>query len=213
MARALANAHVIVGLLLVIFGIGEYVAGASTGYIYFGIWVGVWVSSARGLSNINIKKWSVLISMFEGNTVTNYVDIWYITTMSNVCVGIVFRRGIGCILNLFHSYREFKPVCKIEHEWRQKENCLIGLHSYTTATSRQGYEKGKVFTLILYQFEPTQHNAALWEHNYMTVTIQGSQNKINLLFSLLAMMLCRWPVSTRRERRQVKGFYFEFNFR
>jgi len=53
MARFLAIAHIIVGFLLISFGIADGVTSISyhstiydfwTGYIFFGIWIGVWVS-------------------------------------------------------------------------------------------------------------------------------------------------------------------------
>ena len=51
MARFLAIAHIIVGFLLISFGIANAITTNSfrfyffwTGYIFFGIWIGVWVS-------------------------------------------------------------------------------------------------------------------------------------------------------------------------
>ena len=48
-ARTLAITQIITGVLLIGFGIGDrLVFGASpgewTGYVYFGVWIGVWVS-------------------------------------------------------------------------------------------------------------------------------------------------------------------------
>ena len=48
MARGLAIAHIVVGALLICFGIADYLTqvGVSffAGYIFFGVWIGVWVS-------------------------------------------------------------------------------------------------------------------------------------------------------------------------
>ena len=54
MARFLAIAHIIVGFLLIIFGIADGVTSFLysnfwTGHIFFGIWIGVWVSCLCGL--------------------------------------------------------------------------------------------------------------------------------------------------------------------
>ena len=47
MARILAIVHIIVGSLLICFGIADRAVGyLFTGYIGFGIWIGVWVSRA-----------------------------------------------------------------------------------------------------------------------------------------------------------------------
>ena len=44
-ARILAIVHIIVGLLLLCFGIADLLVGYFwTGYGCFGIWIGVWVS-------------------------------------------------------------------------------------------------------------------------------------------------------------------------
>ena len=47
MARFLAIVHIIVGFLLICFGIADrviYFGYSWTGYMYYGIWIGVWVS-------------------------------------------------------------------------------------------------------------------------------------------------------------------------
>ena len=51
MARFLAIVHIIVGFLLISFGIADgvtsflyYSYNFWTGYVFFGIWIGVWVS-------------------------------------------------------------------------------------------------------------------------------------------------------------------------
>ena len=51
MARFLAIAHIIVGSLLIIFGIADgvtsinsFIYGFWTGYVFFGVWIGAWVS-------------------------------------------------------------------------------------------------------------------------------------------------------------------------
>ena len=49
MARILAIAHIIVGFLLICFGIGDRLVKFDrkcrwTGKAYFGIWIGIWVS-------------------------------------------------------------------------------------------------------------------------------------------------------------------------
>ena len=47
MARVLAIVHIIVGSLLILFGIAELVVGdPGIGYLCYGIWMGVWVSTA-----------------------------------------------------------------------------------------------------------------------------------------------------------------------
>jgi len=49
-ARVLAIAHIGVGALLFLFGISDrFTAGFSTGYLYFGVWIGFWVSCHCGL--------------------------------------------------------------------------------------------------------------------------------------------------------------------
>ena len=48
MARFLALAHIVVGLLLICFGIADCVVQESEMYfVGFGIWIGVWVSSEQ----------------------------------------------------------------------------------------------------------------------------------------------------------------------
>ena len=48
MARILAIVHIIVGFLLICFGIADRaVEYFWTGYGCYGIWIGVWVSCAR----------------------------------------------------------------------------------------------------------------------------------------------------------------------
>lgn len=47
MTRILAITHLIVGFLLISFGIAERAVNFRynwTGHVYFGIWIGVWVS-------------------------------------------------------------------------------------------------------------------------------------------------------------------------
>ena len=52
MARILSMMHIIVGSLLICFGIADRVVGYFyTGYIGFGIWIGVWVSCACAYFN------------------------------------------------------------------------------------------------------------------------------------------------------------------
>ena len=52
MAKILAIVHIVVGFLLFCFGIADVVVGYFwTGYVSFGIWIGVWVS-VSGSSNI-----------------------------------------------------------------------------------------------------------------------------------------------------------------
>ena len=47
MARILSIAHISVGSLLICFGIADRAVGDFyTGYVGFGIWIGVWVSCA-----------------------------------------------------------------------------------------------------------------------------------------------------------------------
>ena len=52
-ARVLAIAHIVVGVLLILFGIGDRLTAGpffgATGYIYFGVWSGLWVSCHCGL--------------------------------------------------------------------------------------------------------------------------------------------------------------------
>ena len=50
-ARILAIVHVIVGFLLVSFGVADCVAGTWTGNIGMGIWTGTWVSRIGSSSN------------------------------------------------------------------------------------------------------------------------------------------------------------------
>ena len=46
MTRLLAFTHILIGVLLFSFGIADRaVPGGFTGYGYFGIWIGIWVSS------------------------------------------------------------------------------------------------------------------------------------------------------------------------
>ncbi len=52
MARVLSIVHIIVGILLFCFGIADAnVEYFWTGYVGFGIWIGVWVSFACNLPN------------------------------------------------------------------------------------------------------------------------------------------------------------------
>ena len=47
MARILAIGHIIVGSLLICFGIADRaMQNSDTGYVGYGIWIGVWVSCA-----------------------------------------------------------------------------------------------------------------------------------------------------------------------
>ena len=57
MVRVLAIIHIVVGALLIIFGIAdgvtavlgdEYIFGA--GYVFYGVWIGTWVSVYCGYS-------------------------------------------------------------------------------------------------------------------------------------------------------------------
>ncbi|KAL9961016.1 hypothetical protein ACROYT_G029895 [Oculina patagonica] len=57
MARILAIAHIVVGLLLVIFGIAERVKEITwTGDVCFGIWIGVWMCVTGGLGIPGTRK-------------------------------------------------------------------------------------------------------------------------------------------------------------
>ena len=48
MARILAIVQIITGGLMLGFGIADrIVAWTWTGYVYFGIWIGIWVSISR----------------------------------------------------------------------------------------------------------------------------------------------------------------------
>ena len=52
MARILSILHIIVGSLLICFGIADFaVASSDTGYTGYGIWIGVWVSCACAYFN------------------------------------------------------------------------------------------------------------------------------------------------------------------
>ena len=50
MVRVLAIFHIVVGALLIIFGIADGVTSLATGYpffagqIFYGVWIGTWVS-------------------------------------------------------------------------------------------------------------------------------------------------------------------------
>ena len=49
MVRGLATVHIIVGILLIFFGIGDRIVEYEyvlnwTGLLYFGVWIGIWVS-------------------------------------------------------------------------------------------------------------------------------------------------------------------------
>lgn len=67
MARILAIVHIIVGFLLICFGIADRaVEYFWTGYGCYGIWTGVWVSNAcfyfhAAYANFNSKR----VSMFQ----------------------------------------------------------------------------------------------------------------------------------------------------
>ena len=74
MARILAIVHIIVGALLICFGIADLlVPGFWTGYVGFGIWIGVWVSifvCGQCLLNTEGLQWdsnSALISLFRSD--------------------------------------------------------------------------------------------------------------------------------------------------
>ena len=46
MARLLAITQILIGILLFSFGIVDRcVPGGFTGYVYFGVWIGIWVSN------------------------------------------------------------------------------------------------------------------------------------------------------------------------
>ena len=54
MARNLAMAHIVIGFLLICFGIGDRLVEfhkfcSWTGRAYFGIWIGIWVSTLKYL--------------------------------------------------------------------------------------------------------------------------------------------------------------------
>ena len=54
MARLLAITQILTGILLFSFGIVDrYVPGGFTGYVYFGVWIGIWVSNIFLLRMIN----------------------------------------------------------------------------------------------------------------------------------------------------------------
>ena len=78
MARVLAIVHIIVGFLLICFGIADRVVEYFwTGDICFGIWTSSWVSYVCSLSNIyfffmhKFEFESLSISMFKGNKKTD----------------------------------------------------------------------------------------------------------------------------------------------
>ncbi|KAL9961758.1 hypothetical protein ACROYT_G030772 [Oculina patagonica] len=57
MARVLSIVHIIVGFLLVCFGIADAAVGYFwTGYVGFGIWIGVWMCIAGGLGIPGTRK-------------------------------------------------------------------------------------------------------------------------------------------------------------
>ncbi len=77
MARVLSIVHIIVGFLLVCFGIADAAVGYFwTGYVGFGIWIGVWVSFACDLSNVRLcvtrKLYACCISTFKGDKVIDF---------------------------------------------------------------------------------------------------------------------------------------------
>lgn len=53
MGRILAIVHIIIGFLLFCFGIADHVVEYSfTGYVGFGIWIGIWVSCVYDASTV-----------------------------------------------------------------------------------------------------------------------------------------------------------------
>jgi len=52
-ARILAFVHIMVGFLLVCFGIADRIVGTWTGVIGMGIWTGIWVSRICSSSNVD----------------------------------------------------------------------------------------------------------------------------------------------------------------
>ena len=57
MARLLALAHILVGFLLICFGIADRVGQHSVvNFIGFGIWIGVWVSSEQLMQELQLQN-------------------------------------------------------------------------------------------------------------------------------------------------------------
>ncbi|KAL9961034.1 hypothetical protein ACROYT_G029914 [Oculina patagonica] len=73
MARVLSIVHIIVGFLLVCFGIADaVVAYFWTGYVGFGIWIGVWMCIAGGLGIPGTRKERSTSRNTFGTTVCGY---------------------------------------------------------------------------------------------------------------------------------------------
>ena len=63
MVRLLAIVHIIVGFLLICFGIADRVVeyrDSWTGYWYYGIWMGIWVSTQYNLENYGIIQHEIM---------------------------------------------------------------------------------------------------------------------------------------------------------
>ena len=74
MARFLAILHIVIGALLICFGIAdrlvydyEYYYGVTTGYYYYGVWIGIWVSSC------SVRLIPCLINLIRMNGLFNGV--------------------------------------------------------------------------------------------------------------------------------------------
>ena len=69
MARLLAIAHIIIGTLLICFGIADRLVQSYevwTGYVYFGVWIGIWVSSCSDRFLLESIIQRVCLRLYKG---------------------------------------------------------------------------------------------------------------------------------------------------
>lgn len=81
-ARALAVCHVIVGFLLVCFGVADYVAGTWTGIIGMGIWTGIWVSRISNSSNADFCCLPEDAKVFKGHSLRKKINFTFNVALS-----------------------------------------------------------------------------------------------------------------------------------
>lgn len=68
MALCLAIGHIVIGFLLICFGIADGVTTDDyTGHIYFGVWIGLWVGDHR-INSLYIKFVSLIKCLTTATT-------------------------------------------------------------------------------------------------------------------------------------------------
>ncbi|XP_078382695.1 uncharacterized protein LOC144665333 [Oculina patagonica] len=137
MARVLSIVHIIVGFLLVVFGIADAaVAYFWTGYVGFGIWIGVWMCIAGGLGIPGTRK--------ERSTSRN--------TFAGIFMGFSITSAVfGGIIIIFYS------IAIAEYRGRYG-----GYRSYYYRYRRSGYDEDMAFSAIILVLGIVEFATGIW---------------------------------------------------